>query len=241
MDGQIYQAELATQNGSLDAALAILNEVQPPLSQISDRLILLHYYEALGTLHVRRRSYEQAEQAFATAIRLSGLGVSDLRDARERAMWMLAAARIHRGLVQARLQQGDRVGALTAWKQFQTSAFARPTTSVPFRDTSLQEILNSSGPIPRADWKQPLSSLTDVTVLSFAQFPEGLAVWVYDDRGIQFAWIAVRTAELTRKATRFAEECSRKETDPAMVKQAARQLYDLVIAPVASHLDPAVL
>jgi CHAT domain-containing protein/tetratricopeptide (TPR) repeat protein len=239
MDGQIYQAELATQNGSLDAALAILNEVQPTLLQISDRLILLHYYEALGTLHVRRRSYEQAEQAFATAIRLSGLGLSDLRDARERAMWMLAAARIHRGLVQARLQQGDRVGALTAWKQFRTSAFSGPSTSVgPFSGTGLREILISRTAIPQTDWKQAPSSLKHATVLSFAQFPDGVAVWLYDNRGIQFAWIAVRTVELTRKATRFAEECSRKETNAAMVKQAARQLYDLVIAPVASYLEP---
>jgi len=79
-------------------------------------------------------------------------------------------------------------------------------------------------------------SLHRNTVLSYMQLSTGLAVWVFDDRGITAKWIAVAPGELSRLARHFRDECADPNSDLTALRQDARQLYDLLIAPVSDHL-----
>jgi CHAT domain-containing protein len=81
------------------------------------------------------------------------------------------------------------------------------------------------------------SVLADETVVSYLQLPEGLVIWVFDDRGLTAKWVIGVPQEVESLVRRFREECAHPDSDLAMLRKDARTLYDLLIAPISDRLS----
>ncbi len=94
-------------------------------------------------------------------------------------------------------------------------------------------------PVPeptRLESRLPL--LTEETALAYAVLPEGLAIWVYDDRGINAHWIPKSTDSLQELAERFHDLSSDPGSELIALRRDARSLYGTLIAPVEQYLAP---
>jgi CHAT domain-containing protein len=79
----------------------------------------------------------------------------------------------------------------------------------------------------------------DQTVLSYALMPEGLVVWVFDDRGVRSTLVRLDSEGLIRSAAEFTEMCSDKNSDLGEIQAAGRKLFDLLISPVLGEINPS--
>src|SRR5207248_3327443 len=77
------------------------------------------------------------------------------------------------------------------------------------------------------------------TMLSYAMFSNGLAIWAYDNQGITSRFVPVSRDELERAARRFSGECADPNSDLAALQRDGQTLYQWLIAPVESRLDPS--
>ena len=83
-----------------------------------------------------------------------------------------------------------------------------------------------------------LPGFADKTVITYAAFSDGIAVWVYDDRGIYSHWVAVSPSDFRNQATKLQRLCSDPMSDLSDLRATARSLYDLLIRPVQERLQP---
>ena len=83
-----------------------------------------------------------------------------------------------------------------------------------------------------------LPLLSSQTVLAYGPLPDGLAIWIYDDRGVSAKWIPRTSPDAEELATRFYELSSDPRSDLNPLRRDGRALYDLLIAPVEQRLDP---
>jgi len=93
--------------------------------------------------------------------------------------------------------------------------------------------------MPDRSWlASRLPLLAKETVLAYAALPDGLAIWVYDDRGINVRWIPKPTEGLQELAERFHDLSSDPRSELSALRRDARSLYGALIAPVEQHLAP---
>ena len=127
--------------------------------------------------------------------------------------------------VQNNAEGGPIRRLLPVSEQFPATSAA--SVSSAFR-TELQGWLRDAGP-----------ELRDETIVSYAQFPNGIEIWAFDDRGITSRWVAVPQTEFDRVARRFGRECADPKSSLAVLKSDGRQLYEWLVAPVESRLSPS--
>jgi CHAT domain-containing protein len=84
---------------------------------------------------------------------------------------------------------------------------------------------------------EKLPTLTEVTVVSYALLPEGLAIWVYDDRGVVSHWAEGNAADISASAEHFRALCADPTSDALEVQQSGRSLYNVLVAPVEQYLS----
>jgi CHAT domain-containing protein len=81
-----------------------------------------------------------------------------------------------------------------------------------------------------------LPLLTNETVLAYAVLPHGLAIWVYDNRGIHPHWIPGATENLEELGAGFEDLSSDPKSELTALRRDARGLYKTLIAPVEEDL-----
>jgi CHAT domain-containing protein len=132
---------------------------------------------------------------------------------------MLVAGRAYRGLIALLWNRGDRTGALSLWEWFRAG----------------------EGPagLRKVDVGQQRAQLRHESFLTYVMLPGGPVAWLFDDSRIEGWPLKVRTDELETVASRFLRECAEPGSDRQALQRDARQLYDWLVAPLASRLDPA--
>jgi CHAT domain-containing protein len=83
-----------------------------------------------------------------------------------------------------------------------------------------------------------LPLLAKETVLAYAVLPDGLAIWIYDDRGVNAQWIPQTNGGMAETGSRFYELCSDPGSELSALQRDARTLYGVLIAPVEARLAP---
>src|ERR1700691_2905030 len=118
--------------------------------------------------------------------------------------------------------------------RLQCQACARSTLS------GMSPVCTSSHtPSPEeADIDHLRARLTNVTMLTYVQLSDGVAIWAFDDRGLVFRQVSAPPAELEKVSRRFARLCSDPSSDSSILKQDARLLHAWLIAPIESFLTP---
>jgi CHAT domain-containing protein/cytochrome c-type biogenesis protein CcmH/NrfG len=229
---EIRTAQVEARQSAFDAALARLTRVQAEVRQLSNNYLAQIFYSTLGEVQLRSHHEVEAEQAFRPAMRLAEQNLASLSSEASRMSWSKDAAPIYLGLAEAELVQGREQEALDVFEWYlgapQRVGMKDPATPQAAPDPSL---------LPA---RLPL--LSRQTVLAYGLLPDGLAIWVYDNRGVSAKWIPQSPQELQDLAANFYAQCSDPGSERSALRRNGQALYSLLIAPVEQisqqRLDP---
>jgi CHAT domain-containing protein/cytochrome c-type biogenesis protein CcmH/NrfG len=232
LQAEIRTAQLEAQQGRSDDAIARLTAIQDQVRPLSNNYLVQMFYSTLGQLQLGRHREAEAEQALRPALALAEQNLASLGSDTERTSWSKDASPAYLALVEAQLVQGRSQDALETYEWYlgapqrvsNDAHRQRPFTSPPM-------------PIP-SGLASHLPILTTETVLAYAILPDGLAVWAYDDRGINTRWVPKSTDGLQELAERFRDLASDPSSELSALRRDARSLYGSLIAPVEQHLAP---
>ena len=235
LETEIRIAQVEAQLGRFDTAIARPGLIQDQIRPLSNNYLVQMFYSTLGELQLRRHREVEAEQALQPALALAEQNLVTLRSERNVPSWSKNAAPAYLALVEAELAQGRSQDALETYEWYlgapqRTAADSRPPTA-----TELRLTRRCRDPSRLAS-RLPL--LANETVLAYAALPDGLAIWAYDDRGINAGWIPKPTDGLQELAERFYDLSSDPGSELTALRRDARSLYEVLIAPVEQHLAP---
>ena len=224
IESEIRSAQFEARNGSFDAALARLTRAQAEVQQLSNNYLAQIFYSTLGEVQLRSHRAVAAEQAFRPALRLAEQNLASLTSEQDRTSWSKDAAPIYLGLAEAELVQGREQESLDVFEWY----LGAP-----------QRTAEPSQPLPDPSWLSArIPLLTNQTVLAYGVLPDGLAIWVYDNRGLSAVWIPKSPQELQDLAANFYDQCSDPRSELSALRRDGQSLYSLLIAPVNQRLDP---
>ena len=232
LETEILIAQVEARLGRFDTAIVRLASIQDQIRPLSNNYLVQMFYSTLGELQLRRHREAEAEQALQPALALAEHNLATLRSESERTNWSKDAAPAYLALVEAELAQGRSQDALETYEWYlgapqRTAADSRPHRSV----------ANPPMPSP-SPMGSRLPLLAKETVLAYAVLPDGLAIWAYDNRGINARWIQKPTDSLRELAERFQDLASDPKSELTALRRDARSLYEALVAPVEQHLAP---
>jgi CHAT domain-containing protein len=206
--------------------------LEPEVSKLSDAFLAILFYASLGDAQYQLGDFVAAEPSLRSAISLAESHLRSLSDDKSRVEWNQRASIAYREYTQLQLHQGKSLEALEIWELYRG---ATPRAQSAGRSPLLA---GTQPPIQPSEVTSRLPSLTTETVVSYALLPKGLAVWVYDNRGVFVHWTEGDPSDIAAQAARFRRLCSDPASDSSILKQDARALYDLLVAPVEERLSP---
>lgn len=232
LQNSIRTAQLEARQGRFDDAMGSLAGIQDQVRAQSNNFLPQMFYTTLGEVQLGRHREAEAEQALLPALVLAEQNLASLRSEGERTSWAKDAAPAYLALVEAQLVQGHAQEALDTYEWF---------LGAPQRVVEDRRVRSSQAKPPTLDGSRLASRLpllTKETVVTYAALPDGLAIWVYDDRGIHTNWTPKPTDELQELANRFHGLTSDPESNPTALRRDAHSLYGALIAPVEQYLLP---
>ena len=217
---EIYQ-------GKTQLAIDRLRQKAPEITQHPTNYLSILYYSTLGEAETQAGHTQEADSALRLAVSLADGRLHSLHDDKSRIEWVEQSAAAYRNLVQQLLLQGDAEGALELWESFRGAELSA-VASVPSGSPELSQLHEVASRLP---------SLTKETVVTYAALPKGLAVWVYDDRGIWSNWIHGNPKEIQAQVERFRALCSDFTSEQSDVERNARNLYGILFAPIEQRIS----
>lgn len=234
---EIDLAAVEVQQGRLDTAAERLEQAKLYLAGVSDGWTIFTYHQTRGQLHVRQGNLFEAEKELWNALKVSEARLRSLQADADRLTWERDARQAYRTLVElyARKPEGT-ARALEVWEWYRASPL-RGSSPVPL--PAEQSFLNAdagAAPASLSRVRDAIPTLKHETVVSFARLPSGFGAWAFDDRGVNFAWVAGSPEDLSHRVKHFAFLCADSSSDLANLQQEGRRLYDLLLAPFERQL-----
>lgn len=234
VETEIRTARLEARLRHFDDAIARLTRIQDQIGPLSDPYLSQAFYSTLGELQLGRHRESEAGEAFLPALRLAEQKLASLSSETERTSWSQEAAPVYLGLAESELLEGRQQDSLNMFEWYigapERVAIRGREGAQPSRKPS------SSFPDPnRLEARLPL--LADQTILAYGVLPDGLAIWVYDNRGVSATWIQESPQDLRDLASSFYTECAEPDSDPSVLRRDGQRLYSALIAPVEQRLD----
>jgi CHAT domain-containing protein/tetratricopeptide (TPR) repeat protein len=228
LENEIRTSESEAHQHAFDDALARLARVQDEVQQLSNNYLAQIFYSTLGEVQLRSHHTTEAEQSLRPALRLAEQNLASLASEADRTNWSKDAAPVYLGLAEAELIQGREQESLDMFEWY---------LGAPQRVGTRGHATSQRTPDPsRLPARLPL--LSDQAVLAFAVLPDGLAIWVYDNRGVSAKWIPESTQKLQDLASNFYSECSNPSSELSALRRDSQTLYSLLIGPIEQRLDP---
>jgi CHAT domain-containing protein/tetratricopeptide (TPR) repeat protein len=231
LETQIRMARVEARLSRFDPAIVRLTSIQDQIRPLSNNILQM-FYSTLGELQLRRHREPEAEQALRPALALAEQSLTSLGSEAERTNWSKDAAPAYLALVEAELVQGRSQDALETYEWYLGApqrVSADPRRPRHLTNPPMPELLRLASRLPL---------LTKETVLAYAELPDGLAIWIYDDRSVNASWIPKPTDGLQELSERFHDLSSDPKSELSALRRDARSLYQALIAPVEQHLAP---
>ncbi len=235
LESEIRTAQLETRQDGFNVALGRLTRVQDEVRQLSNNLLAQIFYSTLGEVQLGSHHPAEAEQAFLPALRLAEQNLASLTSEADRTSWSKDAAPVYLGLAEAAVVQGREQESLDIFEWYLD---APQRVGLHGRATS-KNISEPSRSLPDPSrLSEHLPLLTNQTVLAYGVLPDGLAIWVYDDRGVSAKWIPQSPQELQDRAASFYTRCSEPGSELTLLRTDGQTLYSMLVAPIEERLDP---
>jgi CHAT domain-containing protein len=229
---ELMRARLEGRLDRLDDGIVRLIGIQDEVRALSNKYLLQMFYSTLGELQVRSHRDHEAEQTLRPALALAEQRLASIGSEAERVSWSKSAAPVYLALSEAELGEGRSEEALATYEWYLGAPQRLPTDDRARSRPSEPPMTDPSALASRV----PL--LTKETVLAYAALPGGLAIWVYDDRGVNHYWVAQANDGLQELADRFHDLSSDPASEPSAVRRDARALYEALVAPAEQYLAP---
>lgn len=245
MEAGTMLAAVELRDGRPAKARELLEALNPGIGQLSNDYVAIQFYSVLGEAERRLGRPREAEKALHAAVALSEVSLESMRTEKDRVSWTEVSADCYFNLTQLKLDSGDAEGALELWEWYRaaSSRAGRNTDQKQSRNASRGPDSFSSGALaevpPLPDLKQVHKSRAGMetrSVVSYAVFEDEVAVWLFDNRGIESRVVKKPAKEVDNLVSRFVDLCSDPGSDPVDIEKAARPLYDLLIAPIAEKI-----
>jgi CHAT domain-containing protein len=222
-EGQVGRALIDADRGEFEAAADQLRLARRSIGLITNVTILMRYYQALGNVKLHERDIDSAEAAFRKSVTIAESGFSALQTSSQRASWTVETRNAYRGLAELLLRLRDKpVEALRLWTEYRAESLKYGT---------------SRGTLARAPTAAFSASASDTpTLLTYAVFKSGLAIWLSNERDFKFYWVDVPEQQLQAIAERFAQECADEGSPSSARERDGRWLYDHLILPAEPYL-----
>jgi len=236
---EIQWAAVAIEQGQLELAAERLEQARPSLAPLLDTENAFRYYRTLGELQFRRGKPPEAEQALRTAVNIAEIDLSSLQTDVDRLAWERDSGQAYRTLVELYTRRPDSaLRALEVWEGYRASSLRSSVRSFSARKKLDPANLDTD---PDQSFREriraALPGFQHETVISFAYLASGVAAWTFDDRGVNFRWIAASKEELAGRIREFQHLCADPYSDLIKLQQEGRSLYDFLIAPFEGYLD----
>jgi CHAT domain-containing protein len=203
-------ADLEARLGHPDDSLARLTAIEPQ-ARLSEPIRRLGYYKQLGVLRLQRGELKEARMMLDGAIGIGASAHMPLSDA-DRVLWTRYLGQAYRARLECEVRMGaspDRSWAL--WSRYRAALFDGKRTA---------ETVLKVTPAPGQ------------ALLSFAEMPSGLGIWLGTERGFSFRWLDTHDGTLRDAIGALVRGCSNNKTRGAVLRAQARQVS-------ARLLDPA--
>jgi CHAT domain-containing protein len=222
------ETRLAGVELELGKATIAANRLRPLESEfraLSDGSLAILYYTNLGSADFATGDSADAEAALGTALRISGRQLRSLASYKSRLQIIEQSQIAYRTLVERYLEKGSGEAALALWERYRSASTLYP-------EDGQREYPSEQAP----DLDTAISALKSETDLSYAFLPNGLAIWVVDDRGVFAYWLKGMNKEIAMTANTFRAVCSSPGSNQSTFRTQSRKLYDRLIAPIEGHL-----
>jgi CHAT domain-containing protein/tetratricopeptide (TPR) repeat protein len=233
-------AEVSLAQGRINDAEEHLHYAQGNLpSDFEEPKTWLAMYRTLAELRRQIGDSDGAQKACVGAILVAETDLLSVHTELDKLRWSRGGAdKCYKMLVRSKITSRDDASALELWEWFQSAGAREPRfQALPhsgFADLDRSPVLSSVNEVG-----SHLPSLREESVIIYADLGDNISAWLYDNRGIYRQRLAVSPAELNNIATKFAADCADPESDSEVLRVSGRKLYDFLIAPFVSHLDPA--
>jgi CHAT domain-containing protein len=228
----IEPAELELRQGDPERALATISRVGETLKTIQSGLIRLNFNRVLGSIYLELKRFDEATAAYQAAISIAEDALGSLNENKERVQWLKATDDSYRGLVRVLLEQKKPKEALDRWEWYQSRPWVMGFHSgVPLQQKKPKAV--------RPQTAQETAQ-TGTTHLVYANFKDGLQIWVSSSAGVQGAWVPVRQQDFERMVRDFAERCSTPNSSLSEVQEQGAWLYSRLLQPVIAQLPESV-
>jgi CHAT domain-containing protein len=219
-------AKVDLNRNQVEASLSRLARIRPVFSKMPDDLLTCDFYETTGIAQFRLNHILEAEEDLNSAIQIAEKGLRQVDTDEERWKWSHQHERVYRALVELKLRNDPRQ-ALLDWEWYKSAALRgknAPTSRQPADNDGLPIAGDTTLMFP------PLNG--GAALISFAVFPHGYAVWVWDQGGVKEKWVPIEASELASQTTRFMEECSDPRSDSAELLKEGAILYKELVLPI---------
>jgi CHAT domain-containing protein len=226
LEAETRIAGVEIQQGNTQLAIQRLRQKGPEIAQHPTNYLSILYYSTLGEAETQAGDMQEADSALRLAVELANGRLHSLHDDQSRIEWVEQSAAAYRNLVQQRLLEGDAEGALELWESFRGAELSA-VASVHSGSPTLSQLHEVALRLP---------SLTKETVIAYSVLPRGLAAWVYDDRGVRSNWVQGNPKEIQAQVQRFRTLCSDFTSEQSDVERNARNLFDVLVAPIEKQI-----
>ena len=234
MDAEIYRANAEIRQGDVEQAAHRLDAIKPILERSPSFDPLIGFYSAQADISLLRADSPDTETSLRSAIYMAEAALSSYRSEDERHRWAEQTRDAYRDAVEWKLRQGDGTSALELWEWYR-GADLRSDDSIPTTQTTWPNPKDAPPlPTPNVVIGQ-LPLMRQQTVVAFAVFEDGVAVWAYDDHGVDSHWIHESLPNLKERVFRLQRLCEDPRSDINALKNSARSIYDLLVAPIESR------
>jgi CHAT domain-containing protein len=242
LDAEVWLARMEARQGDTQQASMRLKSISSMLEDAPSFDPEIGFYTTQADIAMQANDPATTESALRSAIFLSEWALNSFPSEADRHDWADQSRSAYRDLVEWRFRQGDTSTALELWEWYRGAELRASEHTGP----SIESTAISAPPDAKEAPALPsptivanrLPFLRDQTVLVYGTFPDGVAVWSYDDRGITSHWIAIPLPQLQELTIRFERLCADPTSDLMDLRTTGRSLYDLLIAPVKSRLTP---
>ena len=215
-------AEAFVIKGRYQDALELLVSAEPNVSTFTHDIVLAKYFSIRAAALLGEGQNAEAERALGPALQLAQKGLTSISEERDRLSWIQTFEPVYKSLAYLQLHK-DIEGSFRWWESFKGGSV-----------TKIVQVEDGPGSLAVSEPELPsLDSWSDdgTLLLSYATFPEGIAVWAYDGKQVHGRWLPVSPSNVESLVRRFYEGCADRNSDASTLLLQGSELYDLLIQP----------
>lgn len=209
--------------GQYEKALEHLGQVEANLSDLSHDIVAARFHSARAVALLATGRTGDAEDSLNMSRKLAFKGIGTISSERERFEWIQSFLPTYTSLAHLKFAS-DAQTSFQVWESF--------------RGASLSQHQPDEDVFPNGQLPQFSAWQSDGTILvSYVTFSDGVAAWVFDGTVIRSEFIRISASEIEMLLGQFSANCRRPSQEVSSVYSQGRQLFDLLIKPIASNID----